>query len=160
VKLVAYIDESGTHDVTGQLKGAREAEICGYVAPPEEWVGFCKAWKRVLNNYAAPYFHFCEWTDAYATAKQNKQPSERFKTSNPYAHLSLDKLNQFILELGKIAGGGNKYIVGTMVATRKFHQEKQEGKFDANANPYHECAGRFFRTSPGKSNGWFLSGSV
>ena len=143
VKIVVYVDESGTHDLTGQRPGAREATIAGYAAPPKVWKRFRQDWQAVLNRYSAPYFHFCEWADAFAVANRKRDPTSRFK-DNPYSHLDVGRLNTFIVELARIAGAGDKAIVGVGVHTRLFHKKKEQGQLPPGASPYHGCAGKFF----------------
>jgi hypothetical protein len=57
VKVVAYIDESGTHDETGRQKGSTVAVVAGLVDHRDCWDKFCKDWQSVLNKYSAPFFH-------------------------------------------------------------------------------------------------------
>ena len=61
MKVVAYVDESGTHDKMGIQKGASEVVIAGLVAWREDWIKFSEEWQSTLNKYSAPYFHFKEW---------------------------------------------------------------------------------------------------
>src|SRR6266704_2277564 len=103
VKLVIYADESGTHDQTGALKGAREAVIGGIVAPGEDWRSFCSRWQAALNKYGAPYFHFCEWSDACSVAREKRKPTSTFK-NNPYRNWKHETLNRFLIELATLAG--------------------------------------------------------
>lgn len=143
VNLVIHADESGTHDQTGALKGAREAVMAGIVAPREEWASFCPRWQAVLNKYGAPYFHFCEWSDACSVAREKRRPTSTFK-NNPYRDWKHEKLNRFLIELATLAGSGNKMLIINGVFTNVFHQEKLAGNLPENLNPYEHCADQFF----------------
>ena len=66
MNLLCYADDSGTHDSTGELKGAKQGLVGGIIAPVAEWPQFCRAWQAVLTKYNARYFHFCEWKAASA----------------------------------------------------------------------------------------------
>jgi hypothetical protein len=71
--LVAYMDESGTHDETGVEKGADVAVVAGYVSTYKGWVRFQKKWGKVLRRYGVhelhmKYFAHCQgefegWSD-------------------------------------------------------------------------------------------------
>jgi len=143
VKIVVYADESGTHDITGVQKGSREAIIAGIMAPLDEWLGFCRFWKAVLDKYGAQYFHFTEWRTASAVARKTQEPHSAFK-SNPYRGWTEDKLESFLIELATLAGSGNKLTVGGSVYTKLFHDEKLAGNLPDTADPYEHCADQFF----------------
>lgn len=143
VNLVIYADESGTHDPTGAAKGAREAVMAGIVASREDWARFCSLWQQVLEKYDAPYFHFCEWSDASSVARKKRSPSSSFK-ANPYRDWSTDTLNKFLIDLARLTGAGNNLLITAGVLTNVFHQEKQIGNIPDIANPYEHCAGQFF----------------
>ncbi len=55
--LIAYMDESGTHDATGVEPSSDVAAICGYVATFKNWVKFQKQWGKVLRNYEITEMH-------------------------------------------------------------------------------------------------------
>lgn len=148
VKIVVYADESGTHDPTGAKKGSREGIIGGIAAIREDWTVFCREWRRVLNDYSVLYFHFYEWADASAVARKTKKPSSDF-ANNPYRHLDLSQLNELLVALAKIAGSGNKIIVGGSVYTQLFHKAKFSGDIPPNADPYEHCMDQFFESVVG-----------
>jgi hypothetical protein len=143
VKVVAYIDESGTHDRTGASKGSSVIVIAGLVAMRVEWIDFCSKWQRALNKYSAGYFHFREWTAASLVARGKTLPSKDFK-NNPYQGWGKEKLNSFLFELAEIAGSGNKVIVGVYVTLEDFHKAKPGGE-----DPYKCCLNCFFEDLPG-----------
>jgi len=41
VHVAVYADDSGTHDETGKLTGAKEATISGIIGLREDWISFC-----------------------------------------------------------------------------------------------------------------------
>jgi hypothetical protein len=138
VKIVAYVDESGTHDETGQAKGATEAVLGAVVARIETWQAFCRDWQAVLDQYNAPYFHFTEWSSAAMTARGKKTPDSKYQT-NPYRGWSHQTLDRFIIALAKVVGSetdGAKVIYTTAVRTDKFHKLKIDGKIPDFAHPY------------------------
>ena len=153
VKVVAYIDESGTHDKTGKRQGSAVAVICGLVAWRHDWAQFCTEWEAVLNKYGAPYFHFFEWSTASrVTRGKIKAPSDYGQ--NPYREWSHSKLNAFLYDLASITGGGNKVIVGGYVYTSDFHAAKTSRGINpkivpAGGDPYKHVVDQFFEKLPG-----------
>lgn len=149
MKVVAYVDESGTHDRTGSLKGSSEIVISGLVAWREEWVKFCREWQAVLNKYAAPYFHFKEWAGASMAAKGKAKLSKK----NPYQGWNAERLDDFLFELAEIAGSGNKVIVGGYINTEQFHKAKTSKTINpatvpCGGDPYRHCLTQFFENLP------------
>ena len=55
--LIAYMDESGTHDAGGKEKGAEVAAIAGYVAVQKQWVKFQRGWKSTLDKFGVEIYH-------------------------------------------------------------------------------------------------------
>ena len=125
MKIVAYCDESGTHDLTGKGKGSNPC-VCGYIATVEYWAKFRQEWGAVLNAYTVPYFHFREL---------NK--SERSKPANPHHGWDDERADDFIHDLAIIAGreavpfGGNE----------SFRHIKQQNRL---GSPYTTAFERFF----------------
>jgi hypothetical protein len=148
VHIVAYADDSGTHDETGVQKGSREAILGGVVACREDWVPFCEQWQRVLNKYDVEFFHFREWSTASAVARKIREAPSDF-SKNPYRNLDEKHLNSFLIELAVIAGSGNKLIVGGSVYTRRVHELKRKGEFPVDAYPYQVCVKQFFEEFAG-----------
>jgi hypothetical protein len=89
VILRIYADESGTNDRTGKQYGSSVPTVCGYIQTPEYWGLFSKKWKRILNDYHVPYFHFRELVT----------PRLREKSCNPYNRWSEKKIDGFIHDL-------------------------------------------------------------
>ena len=148
VKIVVYADESGTHDPKGIKKGSREGIIGGIAAIREDWISFCKEWRATLNQYKVPYFHFYEWASASSVAKKTRKPSSNF-TKNPYRHLDSNQLDELLVALAKIAGSGNKIIIGGTVYTQLFHTARMSGDVPAGADPYEHCMDQFFESVVG-----------
>lgn len=143
VMLQVYADESGTHDVTGALKGAREAVVFGLAAPLEFWGGFSANWQSVLNKHDARFFHFCEWSEASQVARNKRKPRSSF-AKNPYRGWSQAKLDDFLLELATLISSSNILPLGQGLYTNVFHDEKKDGNIPENLNPYEYCVGKFF----------------
>jgi hypothetical protein len=59
--LIAYMDESGTHDETPITV------VAGFIGTTEQWAGLEKAWIELLKEFDLPYFHAHEiermWSD-------------------------------------------------------------------------------------------------
>ena len=58
--LVAFLDESGSHDATGKLPGSEILGIGGVVARTEVWERIEAMWLDVLKRYQVPVFHMTE----------------------------------------------------------------------------------------------------
>lgn len=140
MKLVAYIDESGTHDPLGRrATGGREAGIGGLCGLLEEWGYFTRDWQSLLSKYRVPYFHFYEWSMAFHDLKKGTS-----KPSGPYGHLDKDQLDRMVIDFAKVAGAGNKVIVGEGVCVNIFNEEQEAGIIPKESNPYCACARKFF----------------
>jgi uncharacterized protein DUF3800 len=148
VKLIAYVDESGVHDKTGQLKGSEQVVVAGWIAWSKDWVKFNGEWHTTLTKYGAPYFHFSEWAAASAIAREVRPPNTEF-AKNPYRGWNLKHLDDFLLELAGIAGSGNKIMIGGFVNTFEFHKAKanpltQRQNIPVDGDPYKHCLNQFF----------------
>ena len=145
MKIVAYADESGTHDKTGSRVGAKEAVVGGFVAWRSDWAKFSETWQAVLTKYDAPYFHFNEWAAASAVVRKKRQHFTDFN-KNPYKNWDLPCLDSFLNELAQIAGAGNKILIGGYVDTHKFSKAKSEGDklVPSHGDPYKYCLTQFF----------------
>jgi hypothetical protein len=141
MKLVCYADDSGTHDPTGAMKGAKQGLVGGIIAPASEWPQFCRDWRSVLTKYNAPYFHFCEWRAASAVARGKRRPTNDY-AKNPFKDWSEAALNALLLDLAVIAGA--KLTVGGFVLTRKLHLAKTSGDIPESADPYEHGLEQFF----------------
>jgi hypothetical protein len=64
-----YGDESGTNDITGQQPGSAVPALAGLIDTPEYWLEFCIKWKRILDSYRAPFFHFREFASKHLCSK-------------------------------------------------------------------------------------------
>jgi hypothetical protein len=149
VKVVAYIDESGTHNKTGARKGATEIVIAGLVAWRDGWEKFCGERQAVLNRYSAPYFHCKEWAGASMAANGRTKASRK----NPYFGWPVERLEEFRYELAAIVGSGNKVVVGGYVNTAQFHQAKlrkdiDPGVIPCGGDPYKHCIAQLFEQLP------------
>jgi hypothetical protein len=142
VHVVVYADESGTHDETGKQRGSREATVAGIAALREDWIPFCTQWAKVLKDYDAPYFHYKKWRAAEVRAQMKRPPKS--KQEDPYPGWNIEKLNAFAVELARVAGSGNKLIIGNYVHTSKFYQSKIKWDIPIGANPYKHCIDGFF----------------
>jgi hypothetical protein len=141
--LIAYADDSGTHDKTGVKPGARECIVAGYVAPAEDWKQFRLAWKAKLDQFNADYFHFYEVATASRVIRGTiKTPSNYEK--NPFKKWSVEKIDRFLIELSAIAGGGNRHVTGSFVNTDRYHAAKRAGDLPEEADPYEHALEHYF----------------
>lgn len=159
VNAVAYIDESGTHDKTGQQKGSSVAVIAGLVDRREGWADFCRQWQSTLNKYSAPFFHFCEWSTASLVVRGKIKPESGF-SKNPFAAWPLKRLDDFLYELAEIVGSGNRVTVGGWIETARIHGAKAQNAVppafrSAAEKPYDWALREFFRQLPNDIlSGW------
>src|SRR5437867_8846136 len=108
VNLIAYADDSGTHDEHGKQPGSEAPVFGGYIGDIKDWKLFCWRWQSVLNNYKVPYFHYREFSNRAAA----KNPS------NPYHKWSETQRDAFLFELAAIAGA--QVPVGGMVNLKSY----------------------------------------
>lgn len=142
MNLVAYADESGTHDPTGKRIGADAVTISGLVAPKESWISFDIRWRAILNKYhGVKYFHAREHHSAWLVATGRTTPNSDFK-KNPYNRWSVDELNDFAMELAPLAG--SNLIIGGWVPTKLYHEDKHAGLPNKDRDPYELCLDHFF----------------
>src|SRR5208282_410852 len=59
--LIAYMDESGTHDEAGIEPGADVAAVAGYISTHKGWVRFQKHWRKVLRRYGIHAMHMRDY---------------------------------------------------------------------------------------------------
>jgi hypothetical protein len=95
VNIVVYGDESGTHDLSSNEIGAKVAVLAGYGGFADDWVNFCGAWQRTLNEYKIEKFHFSEYSDIRNSSNDPNWP---------YFEWSQGKRHDFLFTLAKIAG--------------------------------------------------------
>src|ERR1035437_9180458 len=90
VNLVAYADESGTHDSTVMQQGSQVAGVLGWVAPVNAWKDFTIAWDAVLKDYGIRVFHMSVFIDKINGPKKKEWP---------YLGWSDERRDAFIREL-------------------------------------------------------------
>jgi hypothetical protein len=135
VTLVAYADESGTHDLTGQHQGSEVAAVIGYVSWKDTWELFCSEWQKVLNDYGIAVFHMSECMD-----KINGPNDPGW----PYRNWSDTKRDAFIRSLIHVALDHAWFGVGGLLNVRDYDLVSPDWlKTDAE-HPYHFCFQLFF----------------
>lgn len=140
MKLVAYVDESGTDGNSAVFI------VGGIVAMREEWANFCKSWQYVLNKHSAPYFHFREWADASAVIRGRRPPNSGF-LKNPYKTWSQVKLDEFLIELAQVAVSDGRLVVGGYVPPNQFirlRDAQPKGETQTTMSPEEICLSYFF----------------
>lgn len=141
MNIVVYIDESGTHDPTGNRPGSGAVTISGLVATKEDWVAFDHQWRKILKKYKVCYFHFREQFAAWRVIALGKEAPSDFQ-KNPYKNWGKDKLVDFVLELAPLAA--SKTIVGGWVPTKLYNEDRIAGHPHRHRHPYELCLDHFF----------------
>jgi hypothetical protein len=100
--LVAYVDESGTHDKSGLQPGSKVAGLAGYVASEREWTRFSKRWNKILLRYGVALFHLSDF--------ERRKP--------PYGDWPDTKAERFVDELTAAIRKIHGYGLGAMVESR------------------------------------------
>jgi hypothetical protein len=147
--VIIYADESGTHDRSGTQPGSEYPTIAGFAAIPNVWKSFCVNWNAVLKSYKAPYFHAREFRQAKSAIEHKKEITKELE-KNPYINWDLQTLDDFLIALAKVAGGGNKVPIAGVIRTRVFHEIKEDLKksnpeqIQWGDDPYKYSMGEFF----------------
>ena len=131
--LSLYTDDSGTHDITGQKKGSSAPCWCGYIHTPEYWAAFSPRWKKVLNNFRAPYFHFREFSNKHLYL----QPG------NAYYGWSERKRHEFLYDLA-FQASDSAVPVGGASNAKHLHM--------TGANAFENSITSFFESSMDELN--------
>ncbi len=143
MKVIVYADESGTHDKAGRLPGSEVAVIAGYAGKVDGWIKFCKDWQAILKKYSAPYFHFREFADASAVARDIRPATSQHK-KNPYYGWTHESLDNFFRDLAKIAAGGSKEKVGGYVDTQRYAEFLKDNPNKQIRNPQEGSVWMFY----------------
>jgi hypothetical protein len=132
--LVAYADESGTHDPHGLQFGAEVAAVVGYLARKEHWERFTEQWNEVLERYEVPAFHMTEFTD----------PRGADKPDWPYKGWDRSKQDIFIRELVVAARDNTVLGIGGLVSVKDYDEVVPDWLKKETQHPYHFCLQSFF----------------
>ena len=135
VSLVAYADESGTHDATGQHPGSEIAAVLGYVSWKDDWDNFCSEWQIVLAEYGIEVFHMSECMDKI------NGPS---KPKWPYRGWSDSKRDSFIRSLIGVALNNTLFAVGGTLDVRAYDAVSPGWLKREAEHPYHFSFQMFF----------------
>ncbi|MFZ1071891.1 MAG: hypothetical protein WAO21_00510 [Verrucomicrobiia bacterium] len=125
-----YGDESGTNDITGQQPGSAVPALAGLIDTPEYWLEFCIKWKRILDSYRAPFFHFREFASKHLCSKP----------SSPYYGWSEKKRHGFLYDLAIQTSESAIPIGGAYPAKRNYNLGLPGNAFEiAIVNFYESC---------------------
>lgn len=132
MNIVAYADETGTHDPTGGERGAEIAGITGYVGWSDDWKNFCCEWQEVLDKYKVPYFHFSEF------ANQENRSGDR---SWAYYHLDKTQRDRFPIELASVAHKWtqNGFCIGGFFRVDDYNRTMPNWFNEIEPSPYGLC---------------------
>lgn len=109
-------------------------------------VEFCVAWQKVLDQYAAPYFHFREWADASAVVRGRRRASSEFLKKNPYRDWAQSKLDTFLSELVDVAASCQALMIGGYVPAKKLAEDKSNGLTKTSRTAEELCIEHFFNS--------------
>jgi hypothetical protein len=137
VSLIAFADETGTHDRTGVHEGAEVAGVVGYLSWKEDWDIFTGLWNEVLKHYEVPVFHMSEFSDEINGPKNPKWP---------YRGWSREKKDQFIRELVANTRDNALIGVGGLVGVRDYDAIVPDWLKTQIGHPYYFCFQLFFDT--------------
>ncbi len=137
MSLIAYADESGTHDPTGLQQGSEVAIVTGWVADKSVWDNdFETQWCGVLGQYQVHVpFRMSDFMDRINGPKN---------PTWPYHEWSDDKRNAFIMELIPIARDNAWFGVGGAVNVRDYDEYLPDWVKDDAQHPYTFCFQLFF----------------
>ncbi len=135
MSLVAYADESGTHDAKGLHQGAEVAVVMGWVSHKEMWDDFENAWGGVLADHQVKVFHMSEFAD-----KKNGPK----KPDWPYLGWSDAKRDTFIRTLIAIARDNALFGIGGAINVRDYDVLVPEWAKTEAKHPYAFCFQLFF----------------
>jgi hypothetical protein len=135
--IVAYADESGTHDPTGQQPGASTATVGGYIGLRDDWCKFDLEWNAVLKKFGVPSFHFKEWTGAQKAAI--KTESSYVGKAGDYKGWKKRCLLEFIENLSDVIFKNKIFPFGGWVDAEKVHGAKASGVLPVALHPYEGC---------------------
>jgi hypothetical protein len=95
VSIVAYLDESGTHDESAKMLGSEVPIIAGYMATREQWGEFCQDWQKALDDDTVSYFHYRVF---------NARDERKTNSKSPYYGWDDERAAKFEFKLAEIAG--------------------------------------------------------
>jgi hypothetical protein len=96
MKLVIYIDESGTDDESDF------SLLAGWFTYENVWNELIPKWQAILDNYKVEHFHFSEFAVASRVKRYPEREVEKSYKKNPYQHLSLHELDSFYNECSNL----------------------------------------------------------
>ena len=119
--------------------------IAGYAAKTDSWIRFRKDWQSILKKYSVPYFHFREFADASAVARNIRSATSRH-ANNPYFGWRIERLDGFLLELARVVAAGSKVPVGGYVDTRRYAEHVKRTPEEQQINPHQGCIWWFYES--------------
>jgi hypothetical protein len=135
VSLVAYADESGTHDAKGLHQGAEVAVVMGWVAEKDAWDIFDDKWQQVLVDHNIQVFHMSEFVD-----KKNGPNDPNW----PYLGWSDTKRDKFIRKLIALARDHAYFGIGGALNVKDYDAIVPEWTKQEAKHPYTFCFQLFF----------------
>lgn len=126
VSLIAYADESGTHDATGKQCGSKALVVAGWVAWQDDWEEFCGEWQEVLNCYGVPSLHMRELNDLL----------RRTDSKCPYYGWPQDKVDKFIGELIPIVRDKVQFGIAGLLSVQDYDKEMPDYLKAEYGHPY------------------------
>lgn len=134
LSLVAYADESGTHDEHGLQRGSEYATVAGWLARKEHWERFTERWNDVLEEYQVPAFHLSEFDDPLGSDKPDW----------PYLGWDRGRCDLFIQKLITVARDNTVLGISGSVSVKDYDEVVPEWLKKDTHHPYHFSLQSFF----------------
>jgi hypothetical protein len=135
VPLVAYADESGTHDASGIQPGGEVAVVAGWVAWKEDWDWFDEEWRQALADYHVPVFRMSDFANEERIART---------PSSPYHGWDREKRDRFVRDLIVIARHYSVLGIVAGLSIRDYNAVVPERLRQRVGHPFHFCFQLFF----------------
>lgn len=136
VNLEVYVDESGTHNITGKIKSARSAVVCGFVGWSKDWKTFSRKWQSILQANNILSFHY------YDLEYHRRNPAD---TSSRYYGWTEQRKTAFVKKLAKTAAHYSIAPVGGTVNTVEMDNAMKSGAV-APDYVYKYCIDQLFQS--------------
>ncbi len=128
--LIAYMDESGTHDPTGGQRGSEVAAIAGYVSTYKGWVRFQREWRKVLRHFGVRVFHMVDYAQGVGEFKNWSKP----------------KRDAFLLALTAVIDDHKLFGLGGVISVKDYDSVLPKPVKAEAKHPYYFCFALLMRT--------------
>ncbi len=133
MKLVVYIDESGTDDESDF------SLLAGWFTYENVWDELIPQWQAALDKYKVKYFHFSDFAAASGVKRHPERKVEKSYQKNPYRHLSLRELDNFYDECATLLTNQRLQFEISILNKKAFNEGKAKPIYPPEVyqkNPY------------------------